>query len=147
MLPGTLPQIIKSPCQLRSAGNIAVGCRFLFRSTGPKQPIPSASIPYPEICYHFGTVLSGVSVGNTALSKIFPCSSPMAHTIFVPPASIPPNFILTSSQYNFYYACSLFRIRLWNTSTNNRVKSIIAAGMIRKLLPYPVFQQCLRKYS
>ena len=47
-------KIIKSPCQLRSAGNIAVGCRFFIQihraETADPQCLDSFIL---KICYHF----------------------------------------------------------------------------------------------
>ncbi len=60
---------------------------------GPNEPIP---IPAKSAWYCLkksmtkGIVSSGVVVGKLTLSLIVISSSPMAHTNFVPPASIEP---------------------------------------------------------
>ena len=52
-------------------------------------------MPFPEKnSSSFGIVISGVSVGMETRSKISPSSFPIAHTIFVPPASNAPNNML-----------------------------------------------------
>ena len=68
-----------------------------FRSIGPKLPIPKdTTLLSLKYSISLGIVTSGLSVLMDTLSSIVPCSSNVAQTIFVPPASNAPYIILCS---------------------------------------------------
>ena len=64
------------------------------RSTGPKEPTPTAATRMPSRLKNSTTrpgVSGGVVVGMTSSSVRSRGPVPLAHTHFVPPASTPPN--------------------------------------------------------
>ncbi len=61
-------------------------------SIGPNEPTPTAASPSARVKKPAARpiVSAGVVVGNVTVSRRLPGPSPIAHTHFVPPASMPP---------------------------------------------------------